>query len=360
MYSRPFFEGGCIGDISVCVPLWTEDPTEALAPVAAALEGHEVTRVLCVPQSTNDVLSATAAAELADAPLVAYIMDDSNVFRGGITDRAMRLLIDRSAICFAISPLLCDLYQRKFSEPFWLLPPVNDSVLFAPPDLRPPANREPRGVIIGNVWSSEVVTELRSAIGPSGLRVDWYGNAGRPLVETDAVDLAGDGIALHANLTDEPLVRELRHCDYSIMPSREPSEEDPQNFLYRASLPSRLIYVFTTAHLPVIVLGGADTTAGQFITRLGLGRVSPYEPEQFARAVRSVTTPPERDAIRARATALSPKFTAEPVADWIWRSAAVGRPIDTRYERLFADAGLRPARLAVGDLRRQRFSPPAM
>jgi hypothetical protein len=338
IYSLEMYDGECAGDLASCVLQRSDDPAEAVAPIAAALEGHEVKRIICAPQATSDVLSATAAAELTGAPLVAYVMDDANVYRDGISDAAMRLLIERSAICFAISPLLCEVYERKFGEAFWLLPPVNEARLFAAPDLEPAANREPRGVIIGNVWSPEVLADLRSTIRRSGLRVDWYGNAGRPFIDPDPAGLAGDRIALHPNLADEPLVRELRRCDYAIMPSRVLSEDAPHDFLYRASLPSRLVYLFTTAHLPVVVLGGADTTAAQFIAGFGLGAVSPYEPERFAEAVAMVTTPPERDAIRSRAAALSPHFAAEPVADWIWRSAALGRPVDSRYERLFADA----------------------
>ena len=212
--------------------------------------------------------------------------------------------------------------------------------LFAPADLEPPANPAPRGVMIGNIWSADVLAELRCTIRGSGLRVDWYGNAGRPFLEPDPTDLARDGITLHPNLADEALIPELRKCDYAIMPSRTLSESDEHDFLYRASLPSRLVYLFTTAHLPVVVLGGADTTAAKFVTGFGLGAVSPYEPKRFAAAVERVTAPPERDAIRGRAVALSPYFAAEPVADWIWRSAAIGRPVDDRYERLFAAAEL--------------------
>jgi len=336
IYSLQLFEGQGVGDISQPIVHWTDDPAEAMAPTAAMLEGHEVTRILCAPQTTSDVLSATAAAELTGAPLVTFIMDDSNVFRDGISDAGMRLLIERSEICFAISPLLCEVYAQKFGEPFWLLPPVNEARLFAPADLEPPANREPRGVIIGNIWSADVLADLRHTIRESGLRVDWYGNAGRPFLEPDPTDLARDRITLHPNLADETLVRELRRCDYAIMPSRTLSEDHPHDFLYRASLPSRLVYVFTTAHLPVVVLGGADTTAARFVTGFGLGAVSPYEPERVAAAVEKVTTPPERDAIRGCAAALSPSFAAEPVADWIWRSAAIGQPVDDRYERLFA------------------------
>jgi hypothetical protein len=338
IYSLQMFGGDCAGDMSLYLRQRTEDPAVAAAPVAAALEGHEISRILCVPQTTGDVLSATGAAELTRAPLVSYIMDDCNVFNDGISDAAMRRLIERSAICFAISPLLCDVYEQKFGEPFWLLPPVNDSRLFAPSDLEPPGNREPRGVIIGNVWSRDVLADLRSLIRHSRLRVDWYGNAGRPLVDPNPADLAADGIALHPNLPHESLVRELRRCDYAIMPSRDLGEGYAHDFLYRASLPSRLVYLFTTAHLPIVVLGSADTTAGRFVTGFGLGAVSPYEPRPFAEAVRRVTSPPERDAIRARAAELAPSFAAEPVADWIWRSAAAGRPVDDRYERLFAGA----------------------
>ena len=335
IYTLQLFEGDCAGDISAHVPA-TEDPDEIAAQIATALEGHDISRILCVPQTSGDVLFAMAAAELTGASLVTYVMDDCNVFNVGISDGAMRQLIERSAICLAVSPLLCEVYERKFGEPFWLLPPVNESRLFAPPNLEAPDNREPRGVIIGNVWSADVLADLRSTIRQSGLRIDWYGNAGRLVVDPDPAELAADGIALHPNLAHEPLVRELRRCDYAIMPSRELGEDHPHDFLYRASLPSRLVYMFTTAHLPVLVLGGADTTAAQFITGFRLGAVSPYEPERVVAAVEKVTTPPERDAIRARAAALSPSFAAEPVADWIWRSAAIGRPVDNRYETLFA------------------------
>ena len=338
IYSLQLFGGDCAGDISLHLRQRTDDSAEAPASIAPVLEGHEISRILCVPQTTGDVLSATAAAELTGATLVTYVMDDCNVFNAGISDAGMRRLIERSAVCFAVSPLLCEVYEQKFGEPFWLLPPVNESRLFAPPDLEPPANREPRGVIIGNVWSRDVLADLRSTIRQSGLHVDWYGNAGRPFLDPDAADLVADGIALHPNLAHESLVPKLRRCDYAIMPSRVLSEGYAHDFLYRASLPSRLVYLLTTAHLPVVVLGGPDTTAAQFITGFGLGALSSYDPEPFAEAVRRVTSAPERDAIRTRAAELAPSFAAEPVADWIWRSAAAGRPVDDRYERLFAGA----------------------
>ena len=341
IYSLRLFDGDCIGDLAIHLNQHTENLAQATAAVVAALDSHEVARIVCAPQDTSDALSAVAAADFTGAPLATYFMDDSNVFREGISDAAMQLLVERSAICFAISPLLCDVYERKFGGRFWLLPPVNEARLFAPPGFEPANNIEPRGVIIGNVWSTDVLDDLRETVGGAGLQVDWYGNAGRPFLDPDPDDLARDGIAIHPNLADAPLIRELRACDYAIMPSRALCATNPHDHLYRASLPSRLVYLFTTAHLPIIVLGDTATTAGQFVTSFGLGVVAPYDPGVFAEAVRRLTSRTQSEAIRSRAARLSRSFAAEPVADWIWRSAAIGHPIYDRYERLFAEAGFR-------------------
>ena len=106
---------------------------------------------------------------------------------------------------------------------------------------------------------------------------------------------------MHPNLPDDSLVRELRACDYAIMPSRALCVRHRHDFLYRASLPSRLVYLFTTAHLPIIVLGDSATTAGRFVSGFGLGAVCAYDPHELAETVRRVTRPRHRDLIRSRA-----------------------------------------------------------
>ncbi|MCE3267239.1 MAG: hypothetical protein K0S15_1948 [Solirubrobacterales bacterium] len=340
IYSTKLFNGESVGDLALNLPQWTQDPAEARPPVQAALAGHEVGRILAVPSGASDPLTAVVAAELAGAPLVTYLMDDQNVYSDAIPDHAMEVLLERSVLRLTISTALRSAYEEKFGCEFWLLPAVNDERLFASPAFAPAANKPPRGVIIGNVWSRDVLEDLRATVREAGLRIDWYGNAGKPFLEIDAGELARDGIELHGNLADDPLVEALRGYDYAVMPSRALSRDHEHDWLYRASLPSRLIYVMTSALLPQIVLGDPETTAARFVTAFGLGTVSPYQPEQFAEAVRRVTAPPERAAIRGRAAELSPSFAAEPVAGWIWRSAAAGRPVDDRYERLFAHAAI--------------------
>lgn len=339
IYSIPLFGGHSAGDLAVHLPHFSEDPADVRRQVAAVLDEHEIKRIICVPFSASDPLSAIAAAELTGAPLITYVMDDQNVFTESIADELMGSLVERSSLCLAISDVLQVSYAKKFGRSFWLLPPVNSERLFAPPDHAGPEGLPVEGVIIGNVWSADVVSALRRLVKASGLRVHWFGNAGKPFVELDPGELAAEGLLLHPHLADEPLVRELRARHFGIMPSRALDPSHQHDALYRASLPSRLIYMMTTAHLPLVVLGDPDTPAGRFVERFELGATSPYEAEAFSAAVAEVTAPPARRAIGRRAASLSPSFASEPVSAWLWKSAELGRPVDRRYERLFSEAG---------------------
>jgi hypothetical protein len=331
LYSLPLFDGESSGEVAVHLPYADESARQQLADV---LKPHQVERIFCAPHLPDDARKALAATELTAAPLVTYVMDDQNLFFDGISDELMRALIERSSLCLtAGSTILQSGYEAKYGRQFGLVPPVYDARLFAPPGLGAPNNQPPRGVIIGNVWSARTIEELRRVISASGFAVDWFGNAGKPYVQLDPADIAADGIALHPNLADEPLVEALRGFDYGIMPSGQ--LDDPEHgWLFRGSLPSRLMYMLATAHLPMVVLGDPATAAGEFVTRLELGATSSYDPQAFAEAVAQVTDAPTRDAIQARAARLSPLFASEPVAEWVWRSVAAGRPVDDRYEAL--------------------------
>lgn len=335
-YSRSYFEGQCFGTVTHHLPHPDQDLAGARERVRVRLQGHRINRIFCVPFYPDDALSALAAADLTGAPLVTDIMDDQNLFVQGIPDDLMRPLIDRSHLCFAISDVLRAGYQEKYGKEFWMIPPVNSARLFAPPDFQGANNRPPRGVTIGNVWSLEIVQQMRELIKNSGLKVDWYGNAGKPFIQLDEGELAAEGITLHPLVPDEALVAELRRADYAIMPSGTLNGGLEHDWLFRASLPSRLIYLLTAAHLPLLVLGDPETAAGRFVTRLRLGTAVPYEPEAFRQAVGELTEPSRAATIRANAARLTPVFASEGVSAWIWRSVGKGRPADDRYENLFA------------------------
>lgn len=187
--------------------------------MATLLDDHEVKRILCVPFFPDDALSAIAAAKVMSAPLVTYIMDDQNLFFQGIADPLMKMLLERSAMRFAISEALRSGFEEKYGLPVWIIPPANCRRWFAPSDFPSPNNQPPKGVIIGNVWSPEILEKVRGLIKASGLTVEWFGNAGKPSIQLDAAELAKEGLILHGIVPEDRLVRALRQFDYAILPS---------------------------------------------------------------------------------------------------------------------------------------------
>ena len=334
-YSRNYFDHQCLGAVTHHLPQAGCEPDVIDRKVGALLDAHEVKRIFCVPFYPDDALSAIAAAKITSAPLVTYIMDDQNLFAQGIADSLMKRLLESSSMRFAISETLRAGYEQKFGNPFWIIPPVNGKRLFAPRGFRAPNNKPPRGVMIGNVWSLEMLQQLRELIKVSGLTIEWYGNAGKPFIQLEPTELANEGIILHQNLTDDLLVRELRRFDYAIVPSGTLDGTLEHDWLFRGSLPSRLIYTLTAAHLPVVVLGDPETAAGKFVTKFELGVASPYRKNEFREAVAEVTNLKTTARIRRKAARLAPTFASEPISHWIWRSVQLGKPLDNRYEKVF-------------------------
>ena len=335
LYSRSYFDGQSLGTVAHHIPHPEQELEVAERRVAALLEGHDIKRILCVPFFPDDALSAIAAAKLTNAPLVTYIMDDQNLFLQGIADPLMKMLLERSAMRFAISGALRSGFKQKYGLPVWIIPPANSQRLFAPVDFTPPNNQTPKGVIIGNVWSQEILEQLRELVKASRLTVEWFGNAGKPFIQLDPAELLKEGIILHGNVTEDELVRALRQFDYAILPSGNMNGMLEHDWLFRASLPSRLIYMLTTAHLPIVVLGDPETAAGQFVTRLEVGVACPYKTADFRAAVSEVTNLKTAPRIRRKAAQLAPTFASEPISEWIWRSVQLGKPIDDRYEKVF-------------------------
>lgn len=341
-YSRDYFPPNELGDLALHLPHQeTTSIEEAKRRLAAFLGKSTIRRIFCVPFYPDDVVSALAVHELTGAPIASYVMDDQNVFAEGISDTLMRSLVDASTLRFVISDTLRQAYQSKYGLPFWILPPVASARYFVPDAYHYPRNDPPQGVLIGNLWNAEIISQFRQTIRQSALKVTWYGNAGKPFYELDPSELAKEGIILHSHLTDEPLVEALRKFDYAIMPSGPLDGTDASHdWLFRASLPSRLIYLLTTSNLPIIVLGHPETAAAKFVVQFGLGACTAYEGTKFRSAVETITSAKISDKIRRTAHKIAPNFASEPVAEWIWRSLDKGAPADDRYEKLFSNPGI--------------------
>src|ERR1700730_2295376 len=213
----------------------------------------------------------------------------------------MEQLVFRSAIRFAISEPLRVAYEEKFGRIFSLLPPVIDPLLFAPADRQFSPNVPPLVIMIGNLWNAGLVSRFTETVRCSGLQIDWYGNAGKPFIDLDQAELAQAGIHLKSLVPEKELIGELRKADYSVVPSGMLDEADTHNWLAKTSLPSRIIYLMTTANLPILVLGHPDTAAARFVTELQIGAVCSYDPKEFAMSVEAITDPIASAGIRRRA-----------------------------------------------------------
>jgi Methyltransferase domain len=334
VHSQDFFGSNEIGSRSFRVQHGSAPFEKVVARIKEVLQGIAVRRILCVPFYQDDVLTALAAANLSGAPIALYVMDDQNIHVREISDRLMTDLVNQAQVCFAISQPLRTIYQEKFKRSFWFVPPVVSPDLIASSPPSHSAGDPPKGVLIGNVWSQDVLNDLRKLIQESGLIIDWFGNAGKPFIELAPEKLLSEGLRLRSVLPDEELVDELRQADFAIVPSGRLSGETSHDWLARASLPSRIIYLTVTANIPIIVVGHPDTAAAKFVTKLGLGVCCDYESSAFAQAVAEVTADTTLDRIRRRANSLAPSFSSEGMATWLWRSLELSKPADLRYENL--------------------------
>jgi hypothetical protein len=338
--SKSFFNGdNQLGDRHVCIDHDGTDRALVFATVGRALSGMRPRRVLCSPYFPADVWNGLVLKYLYGAPLCMYVMDDQSVTTDGIPSALMAEALRAADLRLAISQEMAHAYETKYGHKFWLVPPVVSPAFIptAAPRPDPELLRAGTGVLVGNVWSARWLQMLRAAVRGAGLALHWYGDGqptGPPL---DRAALAADGIVHRGFMPQPELVPRLREYPYAILATSpldgDIGDETPgARAIARLSLPSRLPFIMAAAHIPIIVLGSAQTTAARFVERFDLGRTISYSADELRAAVTDVVA--RQAAVRARAAELAPSFSAAPVADWLWRSLELGRPADDRYERL--------------------------
>jgi hypothetical protein len=324
------------GAWSARVPQPEPTPEAAARRVGEALAGARVRRVLCVPYRPDDVLTALALRRLHGAPLCTWVMDDRNVEAQAIPDALLGELLSGSSLRLAVSPELREAYQERFGLPFTFVPPLVDPALVLRGPAAPPP-REPggrRGVMIGNVWGQGWLARLAEVVAGSGVELDWYSSAGLRWHALGPEELARAGIHHRSWLPDAGLVARLRQAAFAVLPSGTLDASDDHRAIARFSLPSKAVTFLATAHLPTLVLGAPETAAARFVARAGVGRAAPYQRAAFLAAVDELLRPEVQAALRRRAAALAPLFSAEGAGEWIWRSLREGRAADGRWDAL--------------------------
>jgi hypothetical protein len=342
--SKDFYAGHQeFGTKDVCISHGETTRDVVFRNVLQALQGTTVKRVLCIPYFTDDALNAIALSTIFGAPLCTYIMDDQNLSTDGIPDSIMAELLERSSLRLAISPALHAGYQQKYGHRMSFMPPLVPS-RFIPTEMQEPPGFSAQvesAVMIGNIWGQRWTELLRQTVRDSCVTLRWYNNGDFPWLPCSKEELAADGIIPQEGPPhpDKDLIQILRDAPFVVVPSGVLDETDDRGDFARLSLPSRIPYIFATSHTPILVLGSPDTAAARFVTTAGLGMAVPYERIAFQEAVEHVLSPRVNREIRQAAFRLSHRFTDHGAAEWIWRSLAVGEPIDGRYEELMAPMG---------------------
>jgi FkbM family methyltransferase len=90
--------------------------------IAGRVKSLHVSRIICLPQCSDDLMTASAVADITGAPLGLYL---SKTFQDHSDPTAADLLkptIQKARICFCPSESLRAYYQKQFARRIWLLP----------------------------------------------------------------------------------------------------------------------------------------------------------------------------------------------------------------------------------------------
>ncbi|MFN9175450.1 MAG: hypothetical protein ACK58N_13365, partial [Synechocystis sp.] len=328
--------GGC----DFCLSHSGRSYSQVLLEIYQQFKDKRPKQILSVPYFLDDFLSSIALKELFDVPMCTYIMDDQNIYDHSIPDDVMRLFLEKSDLRLGIGTELCEAYESKYGLKFWTVPPVVEGKFIQNKIQSPSQNlqNERHGILIGNIWRQSWLDNLRILIKNSSSKIDWYGKPNRDWLSFQNEELAADGIVLKGffepfSPEEEKLIELLRTFPYTIIPSA--GYEDEGQELARLSLPSRIPFIVATSNVPVIILGRKDSAAANFVERFGLGVTCDYDCASFSQAVDFVCDPQNQMQIRQRGAELSRLFTADGLADWLWRSLAAKEPIDLRFKELY-------------------------
>jgi hypothetical protein len=325
------------GDTSLVLPQQGLSRADAFRQVLLAFEGRDVRRVACIPFASDDLVTSIALKEAFGARLAMWIMDDQNVAGNGIPDSLMREALEKSSLRLTTHPEMREAYERKYGLPFALLPAVVPGALVSPDPV--PAPADAAGALVGSVWAREWLERLCRTVGPTGCRIDWYGNHLSPYLRIAPGELEACGIHPQGILPEPALAATMRSVAFAVVPTGTiDGDVGVARALAELSLPGRILFVAATSSTPVIVLGSEQTSAARFVRRFDIGTCVPYDPGAFRGAVDEITRPDVQARMRRNAARLGPPLSGDGIGEWLWSSLERGEPVDDRFEALFAAA----------------------
>ena len=311
------------------LPQGLVDPDRIAEQVELWLRNYSVRRILCTPFFDTDVHLARAAKVISGAPLGIWIMDDNCLRTNQINRESMQDLLSRAAINFAISRELKDAYRRSFLIDMTILPPLVPASLINV--AVSPIPTEESIVIIGNVWSPQILDRLSRVVQEAEMVVYWY---------TSNENLWSNAISLRTlkkrgihilNGTDTQTVQAaVANASVVLVPS-DPGDlqgqSDSESAIGEMSLPTRIPFILASAGTPIIVLGHDQTAAGNFVRRRDIGHVVPYEATKLKAAIRILSSTQEQTRIREVCAGLSASFSFAGITEQVLRSIDQGEDV---------------------------------
>jgi len=286
-------------------------------------------RVLVIPYFVEDFYVATAIKSLFQVPVCTYLMDDQNVHVDVVDDQAVQNLLDSSDLILGISLPLCQVYEKKYRQKIWFIPPLVESYLFPPEIVMP--DLMGRGVLIGNIWSQNWLEKLRQLCRESQVKIDWYGNPNRQWLQFQEEELAQDGIFFQGYCPQADLINHLRQAPFALVPTGSSAEEEDRPEFSYLSLPSRIPFIVAAANTPILVVGQKDSAAAKFVQEFDLGSVCDYAAASFLTEIAKLHTYNYQLKLRQASHQLASSLKADHFDDWLWRSLEQGEPIDDRF-----------------------------
>jgi hypothetical protein len=303
--------------------------------------GSTLSRLLVVPYCGADTANALALQEASAAPMCVWVMDHNLGNRTSeIALKQMRNLLNRSRLCFGISPELCEYFGSLFSKRFYTLPPtVGAGMIGRSPSPDFDDNLHSKTcAMVGNIWATSAFPHLLRIFQESDWKVDWFGRGSAcGWLETTPEELRAHGIQEQGFVAEDELAGRLAAYPFVIVPTGTGDESDDRKQITMLSLPTRLPYLLAAAQIPILVVGSAESCSARFVRRFGVGLSCPYEAGALRAALAKMGEAEFNAECRRNAAAVAPQFSDEGLAEWIWKSCEKGSPMDDRFERLFRE-----------------------
>lgn len=327
-------------DHAYVLPEGAKTRRQVFAEVIQWLSHCNIGSILCTPYFKEDLLIAIAAQAVSGAPLGLWIMDDNCLFNSGIPKPLMEEAIGRADALFAISPELKQAYQTEFRKSFSVVPPLVPQGLIRSKPSEPSSSTDL--VMIGNVWSPQILDSLSRVVQKAGIRLEWHSS--NPDLWAGSIansTLAERGLQVVASGDPQALRDRIVEARAVVVPSDPGSKDNGhESALGRFSVPTRMPFVLATSGTPMIVVGRPGTAAANFVERFDLGKSVPYDGKALRKAFDELGKKAVQKAIRDRAAKLAPQFSFHGVYAFMKQAITDGgRRPDDRFEKLFPPSG---------------------